>query len=485
MSDHFSIFAENSILSPFNDPVILILSLGLTLTMVLLIVAIVLTLKSPKKISPHSAAELDRLNKQNQNPKSSGDPETKPNRPTTRVTSDISDRSTPGSSTNVTAANPETANFNEEEAEAKKHIETIQTPSIKTRKTEKPGTFLETHPTKDGQRPSSGISINTETKAKRDSKDDWINRLRLGLAKTRNQLHGGIKALIRSDTALDDELLERLHEVLFRSDIGVATSDKLVAHLKNQIESNPSWRAIESVLHKEISKILSKNTPQRSFSETGTEILLIVGVNGVGKTTTIGKLAAHYVSKGESIILCAADTFRAAAIEQIKVWGERLNVPVIAHQQGSDPAAVAYDGVKAAVARKADKLIIDTAGRLHSKKDLMAELNKINRVIGKDVPSAPHETWIVIDSTTGQNALGQVKAFSEVVQLTGIIASKLDGTAKGGVLISLCDQFPYPIRFIGIGESVNDLQKFSADEFAQSIFFDSSSQPPEKIPSST
>jgi len=199
-------------------------------------------------------------------------------------------------------------------------------------------------------------------------------------------------------------------------------------------------------------------------------VLLVIGVNGVGKTTTIGKLAARFKAQGKSVMLCAADTFRAAAIEQLQVWGERNDVPVIKQHAGADPASVAFDGVQAAKSRGVDILIIDTAGRLHSKTELMAELSKINKSIGKDLPGAPHETWIVLDATTGQNAVQQCKAFSDVTSLTGIVVTKLDGTAKGGVIVGIADQFKLPIRFIGVGEKATDLKEFQATEFVESLF---------------
>ena len=204
-------------------------------------------------------------------------------------------------------------------------------------------------------------------------------------------------------------------------------------------------------------------------------IILVVGVNGAGKTSTIGKLAAHYLSRNKSVMLAASDTYRAAAIEQLKSWGEKLKVKVVAHKHGSDPAAVAYDSVAAATARKADVLIIDTAGRLQSKEHLMKELAKIKRVINKDYPHAPHETLLVLDSTTGQNAFRQVEQFKEIVQITGIVMTKLDGTAKGGVIIGITDKYQLPIRFIGIGEKATDLRVFNAKEYIDNIF-DQSSQ---------
>ena len=258
-------------------------------------------------------------------------------------------------------------------------------------------------------------------------------------------------------------MLENLHEALYRADIGVATADKLVDHVRKNMKQDDaaSWEAVASRLKEQAGAIL--DVPQKAP-------LRIVGVNGVGKTTTIGKLAAHFLAADKKVLLAAADTFRAAAIEQLSVWGERLGVDVVKHQAGSDPAAVAYDAVKAALSRGTDVLLIDTAGRLHAKAELMAELGKINRIIGRDLPGAPHETWLVVDATTGQNAVQQVKAFKEVVDLTGLVVTKLDGTAKGGVLIGITDQFGIPIRYVGVGEKAVDLRPFSPQEYVESLF---------------
>ncbi|MBP9708653.1 MAG: signal recognition particle-docking protein FtsY [Oligoflexales bacterium] len=300
----------------------------------------------------------------------------------------------------------------------------------------------------------------------------WIKRLRLGLSKTRDHFSNNLAHLFQSRQKLTAETLEKLHEVLYRADLGVATVDALIDHLKKDLsQQNPDWLEIQAELRKKTCELLDiKAPPLNTPKPQEPLVILIVGVNGVGKTTTIGKLTAHFLSEGKSVLLGAGDTYRAAAIDQLKVWGERLQVDVIAHQQGSDPAAVAFDAVKAAKARNKDVLIIDTAGRLHNKEDLMNELSKINKVISKELPGAPHETWLVIDATTGQNAYTQVKAFREVVGINGIIVTKLDGTAKGGVLIGISHQYKLPIRFVGIGEKAADLRPFNAIEFANSAF---------------
>ena len=206
------------------------------------------------------------------------------------------------------------------------------------------------------------------------------------------------------------------------------------------------------------------------IAEQGPTVLLVIGVNGAGKTTTIGKLAAYYKGQGKSVLLAAADTFRAAAIDQLEVWGQRTGVPVIKHEEGSDPAAVAFDAVKAAVARKVDMLIIDTAGRLQTKSNLMQELEKINRVIGREIPGAPHETLLVLDATTGQNAISQAELFTKAAPITGVVLTKLDGTAKGGVVIGIKSQLSMPVKWIGVGEGVEDLRPFNAEDFAKALF---------------
>lgn len=306
-----------------------------------------------------------------------------------------------------------------------------------------------------------------------DSQSSWLGRLRDGLSKTRSQLSGSIGALFGSKKIFNDELLEELHENLYRSDMGVETADRMVAALRKKFsgqEAMPSWEEVSQSMREEITGIFGGEPAPLNRPATGPMVILVVGVNGVGKTTSIGKLAARYVSEGKSVLLCAGDTFRAAAIEQLSVWGDRLNVPVIKHQQGADPASVAFDGVKAAKAREVDVLLIDTAGRLHSKAELMDELAKIKRVIQKELPEAPHETWLVIDSTNGQNAVAQVKAFGELVQLSGLIVTKLDGTAKGGVIVGIHSKFHIPIRYIGVGEKAADLKEFKPKEYADSLF---------------
>ncbi len=299
----------------------------------------------------------------------------------------------------------------------------------------------------------------------------WLSKLKQGLSKTRDSWTGSLSSLFSGGAKIDDDTLEKLHEILYRADVGVKVADKLVEKVKTTLkgQDSVSWDTVREVLQKEISEIVKATDKPINQPQSGPLVILVVGVNGVGKTTSIGKLSAHFLAQDKSVLLCAADTYRAAAIDQLKVWGERTGVNVVAHKQGSDPAAVAYDAVKAAIARKIDVLLIDTAGRLHSKEDLMAELAKIKRVMGKDLPDAPHEVWLVVDATTGQNANMQVKAFNEVVDLSGLIVTKLDGTAKGGVIIGITDQYQLPIRYIGVGEKAADLRPFKAEEFAETL----------------
>lgn len=303
-------------------------------------------------------------------------------------------------------------------------------------------------------------------------RQSWLVRLRGGLAKTRDTFRASVGGIFTKEIKIDDDVLERLHEALYRADIGVKTADKLVSHLRNNLEKNSptDWQTVANHLKNRATTLLEQ--PNRSLNKPaeGPWVILVIGVNGVGKTTSIGKLAAHFLAQNKKVLLCAADTFRAAAIDQLQVWGDRLGVEVIKHKQGSDPAAVTFDAVKAAKARQVDVLLIDTAGRLHNKTELMQELDKINRVIGKDLPGAPHETWLVIDATTGQNAVMQVKAFREVVDVSGLVVTKLDGTAKGGVLIGIVDQFSLPIRYVGVGEKAVDLRDFTPGDYVESLF---------------
>lgn len=301
------------------------------------------------------------------------------------------------------------------------------------------------------------------------TEETWAERLQAGLSRTRAAFASTLGGLFGPGARLGEELLEKIHEALYRADLGVQTTDLLVDRMRQKFagQSELTWDAVRPFLVQEMRGLFV--TPASTDGAAAPHVILVVGVNGVGKTTTIGKLAAWYKSQGKKVILGAGDTFRAAAIDQLQTWADRSGVDLVKQQPGSDPAAVAFDTVKAGKARGADVIIIDTAGRLHSKEDLMAELAKINRSISKELPGAPHETLLVIDATTGQNAVQQVRAFNEVVKLTGLVATKLDGTAKGGVLVGIAHQFRLPVSFIGVGEKVNDLRPFDPESFVSAM----------------
>ena len=305
------------------------------------------------------------------------------------------------------------------------------------------------------------------------SQENWIARFTKGMSKTKTGLSSKLTSILTGKSTLDEDILEDIHETLYRADIGTQTVDKLIEGIRKDIPSGQTadLPAVQACLKSQIENIFANQSAPKFQvkSEHQPRVILVVGVNGVGKTTTIGKLGAHFLAENQSIMFCAADTYRAAAIDQLKVWADRLQINIVAHQHGADPAAVAYDGVKSAMAKKVDNLIIDTAGRLHNKKELMDELRKIKRVISKDCPDAPHEVWLVIDATTGQNAFHQVEAFKEVVDLTGIVVTKLDGTAKGGVIVGVVDRYQLPIRYVGVGEKAVDLRAFEAKHFVSAM----------------
>ena len=300
----------------------------------------------------------------------------------------------------------------------------------------------------------------------------FFDRLKKGLAKTRETFTNKIEKLIIGYADIDDDLLDELEETLIMSDVGVKTTERLMADVRKGIKKKDinTPEDLKPFLAEKISEILSTGSDETRIASAGPTVLLVIGVNGVGKTTTIGKLAAYYKEQGKSVMLAAADTFRAAAIDQLHIWGDRTGVPVIRHEEGSDPAAVAFDAVKAARARSIDVLIIDTAGGLHTKSNLMEELKKINRVIQREIAEAPHETLLVLDATTGQNAISQADLFQKAAAITGIVLTKLDGTAKGGVIIGLKSELSMPVKWIGVGEGVDDLRPFIAKDFARALF---------------
>jgi len=299
-----------------------------------------------------------------------------------------------------------------------------------------------------------------------------FQRMRTGLDKTRRSLVGRVDALLDTRPRLDEEFLEELEEILITADFGMQATQELVRALTERLKDvdQNDLGQLREILAEEVRARLKDVGPDWPIPESGPLVIMVVGVNGVGKTTTIGKLAKQFADQGKKVVLGAGDTFRAAAAEQLEVWGVRSGSDVIRHKEGSDPGAVAFDAVKAAVSRKADVLILDTAGRLHTKVNLMEELKKIRRVVDREVPGAPHETLLVLDATTGQNALIQAKMFREAVEVSGIALTKLDGTAKGGIVVAISSQLDLPVRLIGVGEGVADLRPFRADEFVEALF---------------
>jgi fused signal recognition particle receptor len=298
----------------------------------------------------------------------------------------------------------------------------------------------------------------------------FFNKIKEGLKKTRDAVIGQIDSMLKSFTKIDDELFEELEELLVMGDVGVPTAEKICEELKKKVKKegikNPN--EIHRLLEETVSDML-RGGEELDLSTTPS-IILVIGVNGVGKTTTIGKLANHLTKQGKKVILAAGDTFRAAAIEQLEIWAERSHCEIIKQNEGSDPAAVIYDAISAAKARHADVIICDTAGRLHNKKPLMDELAKINRIIDRELPDASKEKLLVLDATTGQNAVNQAEQFSLATGITGIVLTKLDGTAKGGVVLAIKEGLGIPVKYIGVGEQIDDLQPFDAEDFAKALF---------------
>ena len=302
-------------------------------------------------------------------------------------------------------------------------------------------------------------------------KKGFFSRLKEGLAKTRDNLVSGIDSIFKGFSEIDEDFYEELEEVLIMADIGVATTEKIIENLRQKVKEQKikEIEVCRQLLIDSIKEQMRVDENAYDF-EKEVSVVMLIGVNGVGKTTSVGKLAGQFKSKGKKVVLAAADTFRAAAIEQLTEWASRAGVEIISGQEGGDPASVVFDAVNAAKARNADVLICDTAGRLHNKKNLMEELRKINRIIDREFPDARRETLVVLDGTTGQNALAQAKQFNEVADITGIILTKLDGTAKGGIAIAIQSEMKIPVKYIGSGEKIDDLQKFNADTFVDALF---------------
>lgn len=299
----------------------------------------------------------------------------------------------------------------------------------------------------------------------------FFDKLKEGLTKTRDSVSEQINNVFSVFVRVDEELFENLEEALIMADLGMETSVELIDELRDRVKKKhiTDGLLVKEELYNVITDTICKIDSDMKLN-TNPSVILVIGVNGVGKTTSIGKMAAYYKSKGKKVMLAAADTFRAAAIDQLDVWANRSNCEIIKHNEGSDPAAVIFDACNAAKARGVDILICDTAGRLHNKKNLMAELEKINRVITREMPDASRENLLVLDATTGQNAVSQAKLFSEVSELTGIILTKLDGTAKGGIVVSIAKEQSLPVKFIGVGEGIEDLQTFVPEDFARALF---------------
>ena len=304
-----------------------------------------------------------------------------------------------------------------------------------------------------------------------EEKKGFFKRLVSGLSKTRANIVSGFESIFSAFSSIDDDFYEELEEILIMGDIGVATTEKIIENLKCKVKEQ---KIKEPAMCKQL--LMDSIKEQMNLGEAAydyenqTSVLLVIGVNGVGKTTSIGKLAGQFKNNGKKVVLAAADTFRAAAIEQITEWSNRAGADIIASREGADPASVIFDAAQAAKARKADILICDTAGRLHNKKNLMEELKKINRILDKEYPEAYRENLIVLDATTGQNALVQAKQFMEAADITGIILTKMDGTAKGGIAVAIQSELGIPVKYIGVGEKIEDLQKFNSDEFVNALF---------------
>lgn len=305
-----------------------------------------------------------------------------------------------------------------------------------------------------------------------EEKKGFFQKLIEGLTKTRDSFVKNMDYVFRGFTNIDDEFYEELEEILISGDIGVRTTEEILDDLKYKVKEQKIKEPLEckQLLIDSIKEQMDIGDAEYAF-ENKTSVILVVGVNGVGKTTTIGKLASKFKGQGKKVVLAAADTFRAAAGDQLKEWANRAGVEIIGGQEGSDPAAVVYDALQSAKAKKADILLIDTAGRLHNKKNLMDELGKINRIVSKEYPEAYRETLVVVDATTGQNALVQAKEFSEVTDLSGIVLTKMDGSAKGGIAVAIQSELHIPVKYIGVGETVDDLEKFNADQFVEALFF--------------
>ncbi len=316
-----------------------------------------------------------------------------------------------------------------------------------------------------------GFNIFKKKAEKKKEKSGIFSKLKSGLTKTRKVLTADINELFVPDKEIDDNLFEELEELLITSDLGMDITMEMMERIRKKAKKLSNAEELKQVLKDELIALFPKDSvPEQKESILKPHIIMVVGVNGTGKTTTLGKLAMKFTSQGKKVLIAAADTFRAAAIEQVEIWANRSNASIVKHKEGADPAAVAYDCVAASLARNVDIVLIDTAGRLHTQKNLMEELKKIKRSINKKLPGAPHEVLMVLDSTTGQNAISQAKLFNEAVGLTQIALTKLDGTAKGGIVAAISNSMQLPIKYIGVGEQIDDLQDFDSNLFINALF---------------
>ena len=348
------------------------------------------------------------------------------------------------------------------------------------------GKFTGTEPEQETASPESAASLiaepsepggktvlsGDEPSLEAQSKPTLFQRLKQGLARTHEGLVARVDTLLLGKKQIDAETLEELEEILITADIGVPTTVELIRTLEAKLGRNElhDGAALKKALQEEIQARLERYSAPLEITGKKPFVIMVIGVNGVGKTTTIGKLASRYVAEGKKVLLAAGDTFRAAAAEQLEEWGRRAGVDVIRHQDGADPSAVVFDSCKAAVARGCDILIVDTAGRLHTKVNLMEEMKKIRRVMGREIAGAPHETLLVLDAATGQNATSQARLFKEAAEVSGVVLTKLDGTAKGGIVVAVSNEFQLPVRFIGIGEQAEDLRPFDPALFVAALF---------------
>ena len=299
----------------------------------------------------------------------------------------------------------------------------------------------------------------------------FFDKLKSGLKKSRDSLSNKVDQVLASFGKVDEELFEELEEILIMADLGMNTTMDILDNVRERVKEDKLTEAsqIKGILKEEIVKILSENKQDLSF-DNPPSVILVIGVNGVGKTTSIGKISNFYKTQGKKVIMCAGDTFRAAATEQLEIWSNRVGVDIVKHQEGADPGAVIFDGIQSAKSKKADLLICDTAGRLHTKTNLMNELAKLKKIIGNELPNHDRKVLLVLDATTGQNGLSQAKQFNEAAEIDGLILTKLDGTAKGGIVISIAKEMKLPIYFIGVGEGIDDLQTFDATEYVDALF---------------